>query len=122
MPFSVAMMPSQKARVEGSRDFRHRLNLAGGDGEDVGDAIDQHADDHIVDFGHDDGAALVGDGALHAELVGEVDDRDNRAAQVHDTDDVCRSSAGSAWTAPSRGFRGWWWSSRRIPDRAGGRQ
>ena len=74
--------------IEGSGDFRNRLYLAGGDREDVRDAVDQHADDHVVDFGHDDGAALVGDRALHAELEGEVYDRDHRAAQVHYADDI----------------------------------
>src|SRR5690606_778394 len=47
--------------VEGGRDFRHRLDLARRDGQDVRNAVNQHADDHVVDLGDDDGGTLVGD-------------------------------------------------------------
>ncbi|EGE56143.1 hypothetical protein RHECNPAF_7500115 [Rhizobium etli CNPAF512] len=76
--------------VEGGGHFRHRLDLAGRNGQNIRDAVDEHANDHAVNFGDDDGAAFVGDGALHAELVSKVDDRDHRAAQVHDADDIGR--------------------------------
>ena len=56
--------------------------------EDVGDLIDNQADDAISHLHNDDGAAAGIDGTRHAKLRREVDHRNDRAAQVHDVENL----------------------------------
>src|SRR5690606_21822053 len=65
-------------------DVGGRLDRAGGDGQDVGDGIDEQADGLVADLGDDDDVAGAGLGRREAEAVGEVDDGKHGAAQVDD--------------------------------------
>lgn len=84
---------TREAPIKLGRDIRRRLNIAVGNGQYVGNGIDQQADHLAVDLRHDDHVPNRRLGRRHPETRGEIDDRQHRAAQIDDAEHIGRRMA-----------------------------
>ena len=103
---SIASMPRTKVSRRSEATSGRRLDDVVGDGQDVGDRVDQQADDLVADLGDDDDMPRRRLGRLQAEPRGQVDDRQHGAAQIDDAAHEGRRVRQRPSPASSRGFRG----------------
>ena len=93
---SIASTPRAKDCSSSEDDVRRRLDVLVGDRQDVGDRIDQQADDLVADLRDDDDVARGRFGRLQAEAGRKIDDRQHRAAQVDHAAARRRANAAAA--------------------------
>ena len=74
----------------GGAHFRHRLDFVFRYGDHVGNIVDQQADKLTADAGDDDRGPLGRINGFEAEPQRHVDHRNDRSAQVDDTQNMLR--------------------------------